>query len=518
MSLEMTKAYRQRWIGLGFLCLSLLVISLDNTVLNLALPSIARDLGSSSSQLQWMIDSYILVSSGLLLTMGYLGDRIGRKLLLQIGLVVFAAFSLGSALSTTSSELILMRGFMGIGAAIIFPASLSTLTAAFRDPKERGQAIAIWTATFGLGLGIGPVIGGWLLNNYHWSSVFYINIPIVIIGLVGGQIFIQESKSEKPRSVDLWGSALSIAGLFALVYGLIQAGRNGWTADNVLAAFGLAAVLLIGFVFWELKTKNAMLPIDFFKNPSFSGANIALTLVSFAMMGSFFLIAQFLQSVQGYSPLSSGLRLLPMAGAVAITSAFSARIATRFGIKLTVAVGIFITALGFFYFAYIDAVDTPYLLIAAAMVVSAVGIGLTMSPATNSVMGSIPVNKSGIGSAMNSTTRQVGGALGVAILGSILNSIYISRISALQWPIPLPAQAIQTIENSIQGAHVVAQSVGNSAVSQFIIDNANKAFVAGSARALTISAVIIVVAGIVTLLMLPSKIQPPREVDSSDTT
>ena len=509
--MEVTRLYKQRWVALGFICISLLVISLDNTVLNLALPSISNELGSTASQLQWMIDSYVLVISGLLMTMGYLGDRVGRKLLLQIGLAIFALFSFGAAISTSSNMLILMRGLMGIGAAIIFPASLSSLTAAFRDNKERAQAVAAWAATFALGMGIGPLIGGWLLNNFHWSSVFYINIPIVIIGLIGGQIYIQESKADKPRPIDIFGAVLSIGALFALVYGLIQAGRDGWTAGNVLASFAIALVLIVGFAVGERRSKNPMLPLEFFKNPSFSGANIALTLVAFAMMGSFFFISQFLQSVQGYSPLSSGVRLLPMAAASFVSAAISAKIAARFGIKLTVASGIFIASAGFFYFAAIAAVNTSYSTLAAAMVVTAIGMGLTMSPATNSILGSIPVSKSGIGSAMNSTTRQVGGALGIAILGTVLNSVYLSTVNNTNWPAALPDPALNGIRSSIQGAHVVAQTIPNPSLAKFITDTANQAFVTGSVRALVVSGVIMMVAGVVTLAILPGKIQPPEE-------
>ncbi|MHB8104260.1 MAG: MFS transporter [Dehalococcoidales bacterium] len=210
--LEQTKGYRQRWIALTFMGVSLLVISLDNTVLNMALPSISKDLGSSSGQLQWIVDAYVLSIAGLLLTLGYLGDRLGRKPTLMVGLVVFALFSLGAALSTSTGMLITMRALMGIGAATILPATLSILTATFREPKERAQAIALWAAVFSLGMGIGPVVGGWLLNHFHWSSVFYINLPIVAIGLIGGGIFIQNSKTENPRKLDILGALLSIGG------------------------------------------------------------------------------------------------------------------------------------------------------------------------------------------------------------------------------------------------------------------------------------------------------------------
>jgi len=509
--IEQTKGYQNRWTALAFMAISLLIISLDNTVLSLALPSIAEGLGASASQLQWIVDAYILAIAGLLLTMGYIGDRLGRKPVLMAGLVIFGAFSLGAALSNSTGMLIGMRAMMGIGAAIIMPATLSILTATFRDPKERAQAIALWAATFALGMGIGPLIGGWLLENFSWHSVFYINIPVIAVGLIGGGYYIENSKTEHPRRLDIPGAVLSIAGLFALVYAIIQAGMEGWTATHVLYAFGAAAVLLAAFILWELKSRNAMLPLYFFKNMSFTGANVALTLVSFGLMGAFFFLGQFLQSVQGYTPFQAGLRLLPMAVVSFISAAGSAKVAERLGTKLTVAIGIFIAAIGFFYLTRIAAVDASYLNIALAMSITSLGMGLTMSPATNSVMGSIPVSQSGIGSAMNNTTRQVGAALGVAILGSILNATYLARINAVSWPAQLPAEAMEAIRNSIQGAHIVAQQVPVPQLAQMIIDQSNEAFTAGSAHALMVATVILAITAVITLVILPSRVRGPKE-------
>jgi len=457
------------------------------------------------------VDAYILAIAGLLLTMGYIGDRLGRKPVLMAGLAIFAAFSLGAALSNSTGMLIGMRAMMGIGAAIIMPATLSILTATFRDPKERAQAIALWAATFALGMGIGPLIGGWLLEAFSWHAVFYINIPVIAIGLIGGGYYIENSKTEHPRRLDVLGAVLSIAGLFALVYAIIQAGTEGWTATPVLYAFGAAAVLLGAFIFWELKFKGAMLPLHFFKNMSFTGANVALTLVAFGLMGAFFFLGQFLQSVQGYTPFQAGLRLLPMALVSFFSAAGSAKVAERIGTKLTVAIGIFIAAVGFFYLTMVAAVDTSYLNIAIAMSITSLGIGMTMSPATNSVMGSIPVSQSGIGSAMNNTTRQIGAALGVAILGSILNATYITRIDAVSWPAQLPAEAMEAIRNSIQGAHIVAQQVPVPQLAQMIIDQSNEAFTAGSAHALLVAAIILAITAIITLIILPSRVRGPKE-------
>jgi EmrB/QacA subfamily drug resistance transporter len=503
------KAFRQRWIALGFMGISLLIISLDNTVLNLALPSIAKNLGSSASQLQWIVDAYVLAIAGLLLTVGYLGDRLGRKPTLMVGMAIFALFSLGAALSKSTGMLIGMRALMGIGAATILPATLSILTATFRDAKERAQAVAIWASVFSLGMGIGPLVGGYLLDNFHWSSVFYINIPVIVIGLVGTFYFIENSKAANPRRIDVPGTLLSMAGLFFLVYAIIKAGMDGWTATHVLVAFGAAAVLLAGFIIWEFRSANAMLPLRLFRNMSFSGANIAMMLVFFGLMGSFFFLGQFLQSVQNYTPLQAGVRLLPMAATSFVAALISARVAGFLGTKFTVALGIMLTALGFFDFVRIAAVDASYGSIVVAMCLSALGMGFTMSPATNSVLGSIPVSQSGVGSAMNNASRQVGAALGVAVLGTVLNSTYIAKINAVAWPPQLPAQALEAIRNSVQGAHIVAQNVPVPALSKMIIDQSNQAFTSGSQHALLVGAIIMAVSSLVTLYILPNRVQPP---------
>lgn len=506
--MEQNHNNRRRWGALGFLAISLLVIALDNTVLNLALPSISKELGATSTGLQWIIDAYVLVFAGLLLTTGSIGDRFGRKRMLQFGLVIFGLFSLGAALSKSTAMLITMRAMMGIGSAAIMPSTLSIITATFRNTKERAQAIAFWSATFALGTGIGPLIGGWLLSHFHWSSVFYINVPIVIIGLVGGYFFIQESKAENPRRVDVAGCILSIIGLFALIYAIIQAGIDGWTANNVLIGFAVALVFLVAFGLWESRTREPLLPLRFFKNMSFAGANLALTLIAFAMFGTFFFMSQYLQSVHGYSPLQSGVRLLPMAGAAFIGATTSARVAQRIGTKLTVAIGIFIAAIGLFYFNRIAAVDTGYVYIALGMCITALGMGVTMSPATNSVMGSVPVDEAGVGSAMNDTNRQIGGALGVAVLGTLLNSTYVTKIDTIKWPTVLPDQVMKAIRGSIQGAQVVAQNVPNTQLSQFIISKANQAFTDSMARTLLIASIVMAITAIITLIILPTKVRP----------
>ncbi len=515
---EETKWHKRRWIALGFLAFALLVISLDTMVVNLALPSISKELGSSSSGLQWIVDAYILVFAALLLTMGSISDRIGRKRTLQAGLIIFGCFSLGAALSKSTGMLISMRALIGIGGATIMPSTLSIITATFRDPRERAQAIALWAAVFALGLGIGPLVGGWLLEHFSWSSVFYINIPIVAVGLVGVYFYVQDSKDEHPRKVDIPGTILSITGLFSLVYGIIEAGSHGWTAHNVLYAFGAAVVLLTVFAIWEWRSPNAMLPIAFFKNMSFSGANMALTLVAFALMGSMFFMSQYLQSVHGYTPLQAGVRILPMALTSFVASVMSARVAQRIGTKLTVGLGILVAAAGLFYLSRVAQVDASYAVIALGMCIMSLGLGTTMSPATNSIMGSVPVRKAGVGSAMNDTTRMVGGALGIAVLGTLMNSIYISKIGVLNATAQLPAQVYEAVRSSIQGAHIAAQNITDPQLSQMIISQANEAFVAGMLHALMIASIVMAVASVVTLIILPSRVRPANEEDDTTNT
>jgi EmrB/QacA subfamily drug resistance transporter len=331
------KAHQQRWIALLFMCLSLLVLSINNNVVNVALPSIARDLHASSSELEWVVDAYVLIFAALLLTMGSVGDRYGRKPFLLIGLGLFALGSALACLTESIGVLILSRGFLGIAGAIIMPTTLSILSSTFEDTKERSQAIALWAATFGLGVGGGPLLGGWLLEHYSWNSVFFANIPLIAITLAGSYIYISNSRDERAHPIDLPGVALSILGLALLVYGIIQAGTAGWDDRNILISLALAAVLLLAFVLWESRYENAMLPLYLFRNRSFSGANLALTMDMFTLFGASFFFSQYFQTVLGYSALQSGLAMLPLAAVLVATSALSARFSERWGIKKVVS-------------------------------------------------------------------------------------------------------------------------------------------------------------------------------------
>jgi len=396
--------YTKRWVGLVFIGISVIVLSLDNTILNVALPSIARDLNASNTDLQWIVDGYILVFAALLLTMGTFGDRIGRKRALQIGLVLFGVGSLGAALSATTAALTLARMFLGIAGALMMPATLSIISATF-PPEERSQAIATWAALFGLGVGIGPIVGGFLVQNFGWHWVFLINLPVILVAVIGGQIYLGETKEPDAPPPDIIGSVLSIVGLFALIYGIIEAGVVGWTETNVVMAFVVAVIFIALFAFWEARTPHPMLPLHLFRNPAFTGANITLTLLSFSLFGAVFFVPQFLQSILGYPAFTTGLLLLPLAISLTFMSSRSAKVAQRFGTKRTVALGVTMTGTAFLYMALVYRLDTAYFpWIFIGQVVQAAGIGLAISPATTAIMSSVPMEKAGVGSAMNDTT------------------------------------------------------------------------------------------------------------------
>lgn len=504
-------AYRRRWFGLVFIGLSLIVISLDNTVLNVAIPSISRTLGATASELQWIIDAYVLVFAALLLTMGAVGDRWGRKRALQAGLVLFGIGSIGAAVASSTSILIAMRAFLGIGGALIMPATLSIISATF-PPKERPQAIAIWAAVFSLGVGIGPVVGGWLTQNFDWHAVFLINIPVVIVALIGGAVLLGESKDSSAPKPDIPGVLLSITGLFALIYAIIEAGVVGWTEPNVLIAFALAAFLLGIFAWWENRAPNAMLPMSFFRNMSFTGANTALALLTFSLFGSTFFMSQYFQTVQRAGAFEGGLRVLPMAITLTFVATQSARVAARLGTKRTVALGIFTAALGLFYLSRVIHVDTPYVVVMIGQIILGTGMGLAVSPATNSIMGSVPVDKAGVGSAMNDTTRQLGGALGIAVLGTLMYNVYIAGIDGLHTQLPtLPAEAHAAIASSIQGAHIVAAALP-AEVASVITSTADQAFVSGMNTAMLIGSIIMVLATLLVLMVLPNQVRRSPEV------
>jgi EmrB/QacA subfamily drug resistance transporter len=501
--------HRRRWWTLGVMALSLLVIGLDNTILNVALPTLVRELGASASQLQWMVDAYILVFAGLLLTMGAIGDRFGRKRALSIGLLLFGLGSLGAAFSGSANMLIATRAAMGIGGALIMPSTLSIITNVFSG-AERGRAIAAWAAVSGLGIIGGPVLGGWLLEHFWWGSVFLVNVPIVLVAVLAGYFLVPESKDPNATPLDPVGAGLSIAGLSALVYAIIEAPANGWTDPLILAGFAIAAVLLGWMVWWELRVPHPMLQMSFFRNPRFSAASASITLVFFAMFGTVFLIAQYLQFVLGFSPFEAGLRVMPVATLI-VAAPLSARLTEKLGSKIVVTTGLVIVAVALTVISGVE-VDGGYGRVALALSIMGFGMGMTMAPATDSIMGSLPLAKAGVGSAMNDTTRQVGGALGVAVLGSVLASTYSAAMTPLVTALPPPAAELAL--DSVGGAGRVAAEIGEAGAA--LVRAAASAFVDGMGNAALVAAGVALAGAVVSAVFLPSRPIEPQGDLSSD--
>src|SRR4051794_888847 len=473
----------RRWWTLSILCLSLLMVVVGNTALNVAIPTLVRDIHATDTQLQWIVDAYSLVFAGLLLTAGALGDRFGRKGALTIGLCIFATGSFLAGISDTPNQLIVCRAIMGLGGAFVMPATLSILTNVF-PVHERARAIAIWAGVAGAGGAIGPITSGYLLAHFHWGAVFFINLPVVAVALIGGKFLVPTSRDPDRIPLDPVGAVLTVVGLAALLYGIIEAPIRGWSDVRTVASFTLAVVVLAQFALWEWRNPHPMLDLRFFKRKRFTGGATAITLVFFAMFGMFFLITQYLQFVHGWTPLGAGVRLLPFAFVMMITAPSSARIAERVGTKRTVAAGLAIAAVGLVIASRLQ-VDSSYGLLVVAFVVLALGMALTMPSSTASILSSLPMGKQGVGSAVNDTTRELGGALGVAVMGSVFATGYTSAIGSSI--AHLPAAAQETARSSVGGAIGIAQKIGGS-TGAALESTAKHAFVSGQSTAFLLAA------------------------------
>jgi EmrB/QacA subfamily drug resistance transporter len=495
------RMHARRWFTLATLCMSLLIIVMDNTILNVAIPSLVNELGATNSQLQWIVDGYTLVFAGLLLTTGSLGDKFGRKRALRIGIVIFAVGSTLSALSGSASQLIAARSLMGVGGALIMPSTLSILTNVFRDPRERGRAIAIWAGFSGLGVALGPVIGGVLLQHFSWSAVFWVNLPIGATALILGFFFVPETKDRNAPPLDPLGAVLSIVGLGSMLFGIIEGPSKGWTSTEVLAAFAVAIVTITSFIVWERRSANPMLDLSFFSNPRFTAANTAVTLTFFALFGSLFLMTQYWQFVHGYSPLQAGVRLIPYALTMMVTAPLSARLVEKLGTKRVVTLGLSIISLSLLVLSTLHS-DSSYPRVIVNMMFMAVGMGLTMAPATESVMGSLPRSKAGVGSAVNDTTRQVGGALGVAVVGSLVASVYAGGIDDVASRFGLTGDALTRARGSLGAALTEANGLGTNGSA--FARAASDSFVSGLSQGLRLGAGVVAFAAFVAYRFLPA--------------
>jgi EmrB/QacA subfamily drug resistance transporter len=488
------------------LVVSLLVVVLDNTILNVALRVLAdpvHGLGATQSELEWSINSYTLVFAGLLFSFGVLGDRYGRKRFLAIGLVLFGLASLASAYAQDPTQLIFARALMGIGGAAIMPVTLSIISNVF-DPAERARAIGVWSGSVGLAVAIGPILGGALLESFWWGSVFLINVPIIAVGLVFVAVLVPESRNPEPGRVDVVGVLLSVAGLVTLVYGIIDGGEHGFGRPSVWAWTLGGAIILAAFVAWERRSTHPSLDVRLFRDPRFSAATAAIGLVFFAGMGSFFFVSFYLQLVRGYSPLQTGLLLLPFAVAQLIFAPASATMVKRYGAKAVSAVGLLVSAVSLGGLVLVGA-ETPIWIVAALFFGQGAGLANIMPPATEAIMSSLPRERAGVGSAVSNTVRQVSAALGVAVLGSIVAAVYRGRVDGAVGALPEAVRGAAT--ESLAGAYAVAERLGPAGGG--LIGAADDAFIVAMHWASVGAGLAAVIGAVVVLRWLPSRPAPP---------
>jgi MFS transporter, DHA2 family, multidrug resistance protein len=497
---------RRRWWILAVLCLSVLLVVVDNTIVNVALPTLSRKLSASTQDLQWIVDAYTLVFAGLLLVGGNLGDRLGRKRMLQAGLTLFALTSVGSALARSTGELIAGRAAMGIAAALIYPATLALLTSTFTVARERATAIGIWSGVSGLAVAIGPVAGGLLLRHFAWSSVFYVNVPIAVIALIAGMRLLPESRDPQAGRFDPLGALASVAGIGLLVWTVIEAPRHGWGSATTLGGFAGALVIMAAFTWWQLRRPDPMLDVRLFRNPRFTAASAAIALAFFGLFGFIFMITQYFQIVRGYNTLHAGLATLPFAIVTGAFSPLAIAAMKRLGTKIIVTAGLALMSAGLVVAAG-SAVDSAYWgRIITAMVLMAAGLALTTGPATEAIMGALPPGKTGAGSAVNDTTREVGGTLGVAIVGSVLSSVYGSHVLHALTRIGVPAALTSAAQQSVVAGLGVAAHLP-PAVRAAAAAATRQAFVDGLRAGSLVAAGATAVAALATLVFLPARVR-----------
>ncbi|MEV0650652.1 MFS transporter [Phytomonospora sp. NPDC050363] len=485
----MSNLHPRRWLILVVLCLSTLVLVVDNGVLTVAIPPLTRDLGATAQDIQWIIEGYILVFAVLLLTAGSLSDRYGRRKIMIIGLAIFGAASLLATYASTPEQLIGARVLMGIGGALVMPSTLSILITVF-DDTERRKAMSIWSSVLMVGLIGGPVVGGLLIAKLWWGSVFLINVPVVIIAIVAALVWMPESKGPW-RKPDYPGALLSVVGLTALVWVIIEAPAKGLGDPAVLAALAAAVAGLTAFVVWELRTDSPMVPLTLFRNRNFSGGSLSLVLVQIANGGLLLALTQYLQFVLGYTPTETGLAMIPMAIAVIFTNAVGATIGHKIGNRALTVAGLLVLAAGFGFFATMTA-DDGFITVALALVVFGVGAGLAQPAAVTALMGAVPAEHAGVGSALNDTVQQAGAALGVAILGSVLVTNFGDAMPA---GTPEPARA------SIADAIGVAATTGDTGLATA----AREAFASGMSATFVIGAIGVTAAAILALVVMKDR-------------
>lgn len=497
----------RRWLILAVLCSSLTLVMVSNMSLNVALPSIADDLGASSSELQWIVDAYALVFAGLLFAAATLGDRFGRKGALQFGLVLFVLAAIVGASVDSAGALIAVRGVMGLGAAFVMPSTLSILIDVFPGP-ERPKAIAMWAGISAGGAALGPPIAGFLLEHFWWGSVLLITLPISIGALVAGHLLVPTSRDPNGSRVDTAGVALSVVAIGSLVFTIIEAPHSGWLSARTLGGFALAVVALAVFVTVERRKPAPMLDMALFSNPRFSVASIGIAMAFFAMFGTFFLLTQVFQFVHGQRPLSAGLMVLPVSMTMMLVAPRAAHLAARFGTRTMVPAGLVVVTVALATFGLMAQLGSPFYMWIAGIPM-AVGMSVTMAPLTSLIMSAVPPSRAGMGSAMNDATRELGGALGVAVLGSVTATLYTHQLGDTSG---LPAEAAAGVRSGLAGALRVAGGMGAGPESAALVERATGAFRDGILVAALVASAITAIAAVVARRWLPD--QEPEHASS----
>ncbi|WP_327719103.1 DHA2 family efflux MFS transporter permease subunit [Streptomyces sp. NBC_00490] len=496
----------RRWWALGALVASMLTLGFDMTILNVALPTMAADLGASTGQQQWMADAYVVVFAALMLPAGLLGDRFGRRRMLIVGLGVFLAGSALGALAGDVNAVVAARALMGVGGALVTPLALSVLPSLFGS-DERTKAVGIISAASALGLPLGPIIGGWLLNHFWWGSVFLVNVPMAAIGIAACLFLLPETRDPASPKVDAVSTALTATGLGALIYAIIEAPARGWGDPLVLAVFAAATVLIAALVVRERRVERPMLDMSLLSHRGFLFNTIAATLVMFILSGLLFVLPPYLQAVLGNDALGTGVRLLPMMGGLLVSSRLAPQIVARFGARATVSGGLVVLAFAAFLGSR-TTIDSGYGFTALWLSVTGLGFGLALIPAMNSALGTLPRDRAGSGSGLLLTLRQVGGAIGIALLGSLLAAAFQDRLDVTG----LPAQAAATAENSVVAAHVVAQQTGSAD----LIASADHAYVHGMGLVLLVCGAAALVAALLAAAFLPGTPRPSEPAATPD--
>ncbi len=494
-----SKVHANRWKTLAVLSLSLVIIGLDNTILNVALPTLQDEFSATGTTLQWMVDSYLLVFAGLLLVFGTLGDRFGRKLALQSGIAIFGLASLGALFADSSGEVIAIRSLMGIGAALIMPATLSIIANVFPS-EERAKAIGIWAALAAVGIGLGPLAGGLLIEWFDWSAVFLVNVPVALTALLLGIRLVPESRDPLPGAFDLPGAALSTAGFTLLVYAIIEAPGTGWGSATIVGLLASAAALLAAFVWWERRTPQPMLDLGFFRSARFSVGTVAVSVAFFSLLGGIFALTQYLQFAHGFSAIEAGAIMSPMALGLVMGAGSSSSAAGRLGTGPVVATGLTGVGLLLASTALWDPTTSAIVLIGWFFLL-ALSMGWIMAPATDAVVGAVPAARSGVASAMNTVARMVSGALGVAVVGSLVNSLYERDLdSSLAG---LPPAAREAAGESVGAAGAVAGQLPPQAGSSLLASAADS-FTGAMGVGMIVAGALSIAAAVLVARVLPS--------------